>query len=145
MADSNKYTDQKASISEMESLLMSPLTGEEEQPQKWLICLTEQRLAALRKRNKRSQFRRLSVSCRAQCGILLHLMFCRLPFDYFVCRTTPQDLGEAEKLKSVKRHRGCLLNDSHPEPPRRTELILVSNFRSCSSDPSLIASLLRCG
>lgn len=48
---------------------------------------------------------RLSVSCRVQCEILLHLLFCRLPFEYFVCRTTLGDLREAKKLKSVKQHR----------------------------------------
>lgn len=108
--------------------------------QKWLVCLTKQRLAALRKRNKRHQFRRLSVSCRVQCGILLHRLFCCLPFDYFVCTTTLKDLGETKKLKSIKQHHVCLLNGFHRDLPIRTDLILVSNFRSCSSELSLISS-----
>lgn len=112
--------------------------------QKWLVCLTKQQLVALRKRNKQCQFIRLSVSCRVQWEILLHLVFCRLRFDYFVCRTTMEDLGETKKLKSVKQHCVRLLKGFHPDLPSRTELILVSNFRSCSSDLSLISSLLTC-
>lgn len=57
---------------------------------------------------------------------------------------TLEDLGEAKKLKSVKQHRVCLLSDLHPDLPRRTESILVSNLRSGSSDLSLISSSLTC-
>lgn len=38
----------------------------------------------LKQRNTRHRFRHLSVSCRAQRGMRLHLLFCSSAFHYFV-------------------------------------------------------------
>ena len=73
-------------------------------------------------RETNASVRRLPVSRQVQCRILLHLLFCCLPFDYFVFRTTLEDV---RMLKWVKPDRVCLRHGFHPDLQWRTELILL--------------------